>query len=157
MFSIWPFLPQVQQGMTVQNRATALQSEEMCSSSGPQKSLYNGQFHEPYCLLSYAALNHCLIDVEVALIIRFCWKQIMKKNKSPARDLMLGENILNAFEAASEPWLGLLDEVKSNRTGGKLLNCAKWQCLRDPFPCWFIAATKKMRLKGKEKLMISPP
>lgn len=62
---------QVQQGMTVQNRATALQSEEVSSCSAPQKSYY-GQFHKPYCQLSYVALNHCLIDEEAELIIRFC-------------------------------------------------------------------------------------
>lgn len=62
---------QVQLGMTVQNRATALQSEEASSCSAPQKSYY-GQFHKPYCQLSYVALNHCLIDEEAELIIRFC-------------------------------------------------------------------------------------
>lgn len=49
----------------------------------------------------------------------------MKKNKSPVRNFVLGENIVHAFEAASETKWGLLDEEKSNRTGRKLLNCAK--------------------------------
>lgn len=111
----------------------------------------------PVFKVSRAGLNHCIIDMEVALLMSLWWKQIMKKNNSPARVLVLGEKFMNAFEAASEPLLGFLAEANSKRTGEERLNCAKRWCLRDPFPYWFIAVIKRMGLLRKGKLMASPP
>lgn len=120
----WPFLPQVQQGITVQNRATALQSGELSSSSIPQNFCVRvnsiGTFTS--AKLAWTMSHTCEGCISNDTLL----KTYNEKNKLRVRVLDLSEKLLNLSEAASEPWSCFLDETNS-----KWLDESNWIVQRD--------------------------